>query len=82
MKTKTKLPPQQVVNWAKPQWQYAARGIGCRADWKGAHVYDTEVGLIIAYSQEHADDTAKQVLLDEEANKRELQQTEQLFDQE
>jgi hypothetical protein len=55
-----KLPPQQ-INWAQPQWQYAASGIRCRADWKGAHVYHTEVGWIVAYSQAHANDMAKQV---------------------
>jgi len=59
MKTKRK-PPQQ-VNWAQPQWKHAASGIRCRADWKGAHVYDTEVGWIVAYSQAHANDMAKQV---------------------
>jgi hypothetical protein len=60
MKSK-KLPPVQ-VNWARPNWHYAAVGIRCRADWKGAHVYDTKVGWIIAYSQAHADDKAREVL--------------------
>ncbi len=64
MKSKN-LPPQQ-VNWAEPQWRYAASGIRCRADWKQAHVYHTEVGWIIAYSQLHADDRAREVLESDE----------------
>lgn len=60
MKSK-KLPPQP-VNWATPQWRYAASGIRCRADWRNAWVYDTDAGLIIAYSQAHADDRAREVL--------------------
>ena len=70
MKSK-KLPPQP-VNWAQPQWRYAASGIRCRADWKGAYVYDTEVGWIIAYSQAHADDKAREVALDEEIRNEKL----------
>jgi hypothetical protein len=66
MKSK-KLPPQ-FVNWAQPQWRHAASGIRCRADWKNAFVYDTDAGLIIAYSQAHADDAAREVLLDQEAH--------------
>jgi len=61
-----KRQPPQPVNWAQPQWRHAASGIRCRADWKNAYVYDTQVGLIIAYSQAHADDKARDVLLDEE----------------
>lgn len=64
MKSK-KLPPVQ-VNWARPNWHHAAAGIRCRADWKGAHVYHTEAGWIIAYSQAHADDAARNILEDQE----------------
>ena len=60
MKSK-KLPPQP-VNWAEPQWRYAASGIRCRADWKQAWMYNTDAGLIIAYSQAHANDRAREVL--------------------
>lgn len=60
-----KLLPQQ-VNWAEPQWKYTASGIRCRADWKQALVYDTDAGLIIAYSQAHADDRAREVLESDE----------------
>ena len=70
MKSK-KLPPVS-VNWAVPNWHHAAAGIRCRADWKGAHVYDTEVGWIIAYSQAHADDRAREVALDEEIRNEKL----------
>jgi len=62
MKTKRQLPVP--VNWARPNWHHAAAGIRCRADWKGAQVYHTEVGWIIAYTEAHANDTAVQVLLD------------------
>lgn len=65
MKTK-KLPPQP-VNWAAPQWRHAASGIRCRADWKNAHVYDTDAGLIIAYSRAHAEDKASEVLEEQDA---------------
>ena len=77
MKTK-KLPPV-LVNWARPNWQYAAAGIRCRADWKNAHVYDTKVGWIIAYSQAHADDRAAEVLLDEESRREKLDMDAQLW---
>lgn len=77
MKTK-KLPPQP-VNWAQPQWRYAASGIRCRADWKGAHVYDTEVGLIIAYSQAHANDMARSVLEEREPDLEVVNQMQELF---
>jgi hypothetical protein len=63
---KHKLPPQY-INWAQPQWQHAASGIRCRADWKHAWVYDTDAGLIIAYSQKHADDKAAEVLEEQDA---------------
>jgi len=59
-----KLPPQP-VNWANPQWRHTASGIQCRADWRNAWVYDTDAGLIIAYSQKHANDKAKSVLEDD-----------------
>ena len=62
-----KLPPQP-VNWAAPQWQHAASGIRCRADWRNAWVYDTDAGLIIAYSQKHADDKAREALEDDALN--------------
>jgi hypothetical protein len=75
MKSK-KLPPQQ-INWAQPQWQYAASGIRCRADWKGAHVYHTEVGWIVAYSQAHANDRAKEVV--DETAEDECLQPEDMF---
>lgn len=75
---KRKLPPQQ-VNWARPQWRYAASGIRCRADWKNAWVYDTDVGLIIAYSQAHADDAARSVLEDEALEHAILDEREELF---
>lgn len=73
-----KLPPQQ-VNWATPQWRYAASGIRCRADWRNAHVYDTDVGLIIAYSQAHADDMARAVLEDEALEHAIIDEREELF---
>ena len=60
-----KLSPTQ-VNWARPNWHHAAAGIRCRADWKGAHVYHTEAGWIIAYSQAHADDAAQEIVEDQE----------------
>ena len=63
-----KLPPQ-AINWANPQWRHTAFGIRCRADWRGARVFDTDAGLIIAYSQEHANDKAKSV---QEENEHEL----------
>jgi hypothetical protein len=65
MKTK-KLPPQ-AINWATPQWHFAASGIRCRADWRDARVYDTEVGPIIAYSQKHANDRAAEVMEEQDA---------------
>jgi hypothetical protein len=77
MKSK-KLPPQ-FVNWAQPQWRHAASGIRCRADWKNAFVYDTDAGLIIAYSQAHADDRAAEVLLDEEICSEKLDMDAQLW---
>lgn len=73
-----KQPPQQ-VNWAEPQWRYAASGIRCRADWKQAHVYHTEVGWIIAYSQLHADDRAREVLEEMCENEPEMHKQEMLF---
>lgn len=73
-----KLPPQ-LVNWANPQWRYAASGIRCRADWKNAHVYDTDVGLIIAYNQKHADDMARAVLEDEALEQATVDKCEELF---
>lgn len=75
---KHRLPPQQ-VNWVHPQWRYAASGIRCRADWKGAHVYDTEVGWIIAYNQRHADETARAVLEDEALEHAIIDEREDLF---
>jgi len=66
-----KLPPQP-VNWAAPQWRHAASGIRCRADWRNAWVYDTDAGLIIAYSQKHADDKAAEVLEEQDAMNDEL----------
>lgn len=77
MKAK-KLPPQP-INWANPQWRYAASGIRCRADWKNAHVYDTDVGLIIAYNQKHADDMARSVQEDEALNDAIEDEKEDLF---
>lgn len=77
MKSK-KLPPQP-VNWAEPQWKYAASGIRCRADWKQAWVYDTDAGLIIAYSQLHADDRAREVLEEIRENEPEMHKQEMLF---
>jgi hypothetical protein len=71
-------PPQQ-VDWARPNWQHAASGIRCRADWKNAHVYDTKVGSIIAYSQAHANDRAAEVLLDEEIRNEKLDIDAQLW---
>lgn len=62
-----KRQPPQHVNWAKPQWQHAASGIRCRADWKGANVYHTQAGWIIAYSQAHANDKANEVLEEQDA---------------
>ena len=70
MKAK-KLPPQP-INWAQPQWQHAASGIRCRADWKHAWVYDTDAGLIIAYSQKHVDDKAAEVMEEQDAMNEEL----------
>jgi hypothetical protein len=71
-------PPQQ-VDWARPNWRHAASGIRCRADWKNAHVYDTKVGWIIAYSQAHANDRAAEVLLDEEIRSEKLDMDAQLW---
>lgn len=73
-----KAPPQQ-VNWAQPQWRYAASGIRCRADWRNARVYDTDVGPIIAYSQAHADDMARTVLEDEALEHAIIDEQEKLF---
>lgn len=66
-----KLPPQY-INWAQPQWQHAASGIRCRADWRNAWVYDTDAGLIIAYSQKHADDKAREVMEEQDTMNDEL----------
>lgn len=60
-----KLP--QSVNWAAPQWRHAASGIRCRADWRNAYVFDTDAGLIIAYSRAHAEDKAREVLEEQDA---------------
>jgi hypothetical protein len=60
-----KLP--QPVNYAQPQWKHAASGIRCRADWRNAHVFDTDAGLIIAYSRAHAEDKASEVLEEQNA---------------
>jgi hypothetical protein len=76
MKFKTK--PKQ-VDWARPNWEYAAAGIRCRADWKGAHVYDTEVGWIIAYSQAHADEAALEIVEDQEVKDKKLDMETQLW---
>jgi hypothetical protein len=73
-----KLPPQP-VNWATPQWRHAASGIRCRADWRNAWVYDTDAGLIIAYSQAHADDAARAVLEDEAFEHAIIDEREELF---
>ena len=78
MKTK-KIQPVP-VNWAVPNWKHAASGIRCRADWKGAHVYHTEVGWIIAYSQAHADEKAREVIESGEATKHEDEQEQQLWE--
>ena len=78
MKTK-KLQPVP-VNWAVPNWKHAASGIRCRADWKGAHVYHTEVGWIIAHSQAHANDTAREVLESRADYDQDAPQEETLFD--
>ena len=75
-----KRQPPQPVNWAAPQWQHAASGIRCRADWRNAYVYDTQVGLIIAYSQAHADDRARDVLLDESAHSEQEERETQLWE--
>lgn len=75
---KHKAPPQP-VNWAQPQWRYAASGIRCRADWKNAHVFETEVGLIIAYSRAHAEDAARAILEDQPAECFDLDEREELF---
>ena len=64
---KAKQLPPQPVNWAAPQWRHAASGIRCRADWRNAWVYDTDAGLIIAYSQKHAEDKASQLLAEQDA---------------
>jgi hypothetical protein len=42
-------------------------------------VYDTEVGLIIAYSQAHADDMARTVLQDEALEHAIIDEREELF---
>lgn len=76
-----KLPPQP-VNWAAPQWRHAASGIRCRADWRNAWVYDTDAGLIIAYSQAHADDMARTVLEDEALEHAIIDEREELFKKE
>jgi hypothetical protein len=76
---KTKRQPPKQVDWARPNWQYAASGIRCRADWKNAHVYDTRVGWIIAYSQAHANDKAAEVLLDEDIRNEKLDMDAQLW---
>jgi hypothetical protein len=60
MKTNRAKPVK--VNTVEPNWHHAASGICCRADWAGAMVYDTPAGWIIAYSQQHADDCAREVL--------------------
>ena len=77
MKTK-KLPIP--VNWARPNWNYAAAGIRCRADWKGAQVYHTEVGWIIAYTEAHANDKAAEVLLDRESEDETMEAQAQLWE--
>jgi hypothetical protein len=76
---KFKAKPKQ-IDWARPNWQHAASGIRCRADWKNAHVYDTEVGWIIAYSQARANDRAAEVLLDEEIRSEKLDMDAQLWE--
>ena len=75
---KRQLP--QPVNWAQPQWRHAASGIRCRADWKNAYVYDTQIGLIIAYNQVHADDKAREVLENDEEINTELDNKELLWE--
>lgn len=75
-----KRKPPQLVNWAQPQWQHAASGIRCRADWRNAFVYDTDAGLIIAYSQAHADDKAREVLENNEETNTELDNKELLWE--
>ena len=75
-----KRQPPQPVNWAQPQWRHAASGIRCRADWKNAYVYDTQVGLIIAYNQVHADDKARDVLENNEEINTELDNKELLWE--
>lgn len=70
MKRHRKLP--QAVNWAQPQWRHAASGIRCRADWKNALVFDTDAGLIIAYSRAHAEEKASEVLADQDSMNDEL----------
>lgn len=62
-----KRQPPQYVNWANPQWRHAAAGIRCRADWRNAYVFDTDAGLIIAYSRAHAEDKAREVLEEQDA---------------
>ena len=70
MKRNRKLP--QAVNYAQPQWKHAASGIRCRADWRNALVFDTDAGLIIAYSRAHAEEKASEVLADQDAMNEEL----------
>ena len=77
MKTK-KLPVP--VNWARPNWHHAAAGIRCRADWKGAQVYPTEVGWIIAYTEAHANDKAAEVLLDRGSEDERMEEQAQLWE--
>ena len=76
-KMKRHKKPPQPVNYAQPQWKHAASGIRCRADWKGAYVYDTDAGWIVAYSQAHANDKAMEVI--EENLQDECLQPEDMF---
>lgn len=76
---KRKAPPQY-VNWAQPQWQHAASGIRCRADWRNAYVYETDVGLIIAYSQSHANEKAREVIENGDVIRNEDDQEQQLWE--
>ena len=76
---KSKLP--QLVNWAQPQWQHAASGIRCRADWRNAYVYETDAGLIIAYSQSHANEKAREVIENGDVIRNEDEQEQQFWDE-
>ena len=59
---------QRPVDVERKNWDHVAPGIGCRLDYKGAYVYLTRKGWIMAYNQRHAEERVIQLEEEEKRN--------------